>query len=343
MVSCNNISESQKADIVLENIFARKSVRKFTSEPVSDKQVETLLKAAMAAPSAMNKQPWRFVVVNDKEKLASMAESLPYARLDTAPLAIVVCGDLSDYKKFWVDDCSAATENLLLAAEAMGLGAVWTAASDDERSAIVKNALELPENIHPLCIRNFGGEYRHNDYGADYSAGSVRISAAVYHHRRGAVDVFQTPIHPQPFHGDSRVWYSVLWDEHDERGDGAAAQRPVVPFADGRYGKPGDGHFGRRCVYGDYTILLGIGRDFAGIGGQRGGSCNGDALCGAVYRIGLQHRHLCYGAVGKHRRKYDGNTHQYDAPDYKGGRGVPVCNFDCAFAAAGDCGVVVAQ
>lgn len=60
MVSCNNISESQKADIVLENIFTRKSVRKFTSEPVSDKQVETLLKAAMAAPSAMNKQPWRF-------------------------------------------------------------------------------------------------------------------------------------------------------------------------------------------------------------------------------------------------------------------------------------------
>ena len=70
MVSCNNISESQKTDIVLENIFTRKSVRKFTSEPVSDKQVETLLKAAMAAPSAMNKQPWRFVVVNDKEKLA---------------------------------------------------------------------------------------------------------------------------------------------------------------------------------------------------------------------------------------------------------------------------------
>ena len=77
MVSCNNISESQKADIVLENIFARKSVRKFTSEPVSDKQVETLLRAAMAAPSAKNGQPWRFVVVNDKDKLASMDKQLP--------------------------------------------------------------------------------------------------------------------------------------------------------------------------------------------------------------------------------------------------------------------------
>ena len=166
MVSCNNISESQKADIVLENIFARKSVRKFTSEPVSDKQVETLLKAAMAAPSAMNSQPWRFVVVNDKEKLASMAELLPYARLDTAPVAIVVCADLSGYSKFWTDDCSAATENLLLAAEAMGLGAVWTAASDEERSAIVKTALELPETIHPLCIVPVGhpdGEFQPKD------------------------------------------------------------------------------------------------------------------------------------------------------------------------------------
>lgn len=166
MVSCNNISESQKADIVLENIFARKSVRKFTSEPVSDKQVETLLRAAMAAPSAKNGQPWRFVVVNDKDKLASMDKQLPYARLDTAPMAIVVCGDLSGHKKFWTDDCSAATENLLLAAEAMGLGAVWTAASDEERSGIVREALGLPENIHPLCVVPVGhpdGDFQPKD------------------------------------------------------------------------------------------------------------------------------------------------------------------------------------
>ena len=166
MVSCNNISESQKADIVLENIFARKSVRKFTSEPVSDKQVETLLRAAMAAPSAKNGQPWRFVVVNDKDKLASMDKQLPYARLDTAPMAIVVCGDLSGHKKFWTEDCSAATENLLLAAEAMGLGAVWTAASDEERSGIVREALGLPENIHPLCVVPVGhpdGDFQPKD------------------------------------------------------------------------------------------------------------------------------------------------------------------------------------
>ena len=166
MTSCSNNSTVQSTDAVLDNIFARKSVRKFTSEPVSEKQVETLLKAAMAAPSALNKQPWRFVVVTDKEKLASMAEKMPYARLDTAPLAIVVCGDTSVSEKFWTHDCSAATENLLLAAEAMGLGAVWTAAADGERTEIVREALALPSYIHPLCVVPVGhpdGDFQPKD------------------------------------------------------------------------------------------------------------------------------------------------------------------------------------
>ncbi len=166
MTSCSNNSTVQNADAVLDNIFARKSVRKFTSEPVSEKQVETLLKAAMAAPSALNLQPWRFVVVTDKETLASMAEKMPYARLDTAPLAIVICGDTSVSDKFWEHDCSAATENLLLAAEAMGLGAVWTAASDGERTAIVREALGLPSYIHPLCVVPVGhpdGDFQPKD------------------------------------------------------------------------------------------------------------------------------------------------------------------------------------
>ena len=159
MNSCNNTktTASDTESVVLENIFARTSVRKFTSEKVSDKQVETLLKAAMAAPSAMNKQPWRFVVISDRQKLDSMAAKMPYARLDTAPMAIVVCGDLSgEGARFWEHDCSAATENLLLAAQAMGLGAVWTAASDGERAAIVREALELPSYIHPLCVVPIG-------------------------------------------------------------------------------------------------------------------------------------------------------------------------------------------
>lgn len=166
MTSCSNNTEVRNTDAVLDNIFARKSVREFTSEPVSDKQVETLLKAAMAAPSALNRQPWRFVVVTDKETLAAMAEEMPYARLDTAPLAIVVCGDMSVSEKFWVHDCSAATENLLLAAESMGLGAVWTAASDDERAAIVREALGLPASVHPLCVVPVGhpdGDFQPKD------------------------------------------------------------------------------------------------------------------------------------------------------------------------------------
>ena len=166
MTSCSNNSTVQNTDAVLDNIFSRKSVRKFTSEPVSEKQVETLLKAAMAAPSALNKQPWRFVVVTDKEKLSSMAAKMPYARLDTAPLAIVVCGDTSVSEKFWTHDCAAATENLLLAAEAMGLGAVWTAASDGERTEIVREALALPSYIHPLCVVPVGhpdGDFQPKD------------------------------------------------------------------------------------------------------------------------------------------------------------------------------------
>lgn len=166
MASCSNNSNVRNTEDVLNNIFARKSVRKFISEPVSEKQVETLLKAAMAAPSALNKQPWRFVVVTDKEKLLSMAEKMPYARLDTAPLAIVVCGDTSVSEKFWTHDCSAATENLLLAAEAMGLGAVWTAASDSERAEIVREALAIPSFIHPLCVVPVGhpdGDFQPKD------------------------------------------------------------------------------------------------------------------------------------------------------------------------------------
>lgn len=166
MTSCSNNSGVQSTDAVLDNIFARKSVRKFTSEPVSEKQVETLLKAAMAAPSALNKQPWRFVVVTDKEELSSMAGKMPYARLDTASLAIVVCGDTSVSEKFWKHDCSAATENLLLAAEAMGLGAVWTEASDGERTEIVREALGLPSEIHPLCVVPVGhpdGDFQSKD------------------------------------------------------------------------------------------------------------------------------------------------------------------------------------
>ena len=159
MSSCSN---GNNVDAVLENIHSRKSVREFTSEPVSDADIQTMLKAAMAAPTAINFQPWRFVVVNEREALDSLADQLPYAKmLKQAPLAIVVCGETlwmgGEENPFWSLDCSAATQNLLLTAEALGLGAVWTAAYPDaDRCKAISDALGLPSTVKPLCVVPIG-------------------------------------------------------------------------------------------------------------------------------------------------------------------------------------------
>ena len=160
MNSCCN--SGSNADAVLENIHSRKSVRQYTSEPVSEADIQTMLKAAMAAPTAVNFQPWRFVVLNGREELDAMAEKLPYAKmLKDSPLAIVVCGETlwmgGNENPFWAQDCSAATQNLLLAAEALGLGAVWTAAyPDTERCKAISEALGLPSTVQPLCVVPIG-------------------------------------------------------------------------------------------------------------------------------------------------------------------------------------------
>ena len=159
MGACNNFS---KTDAVLENIHSRKSVRQFTSEEVSPEHIEIMLKAAMAAPTAVNYQPWRFVVVTEREQLDAMAEVLPFAKmLKQAPLAIIVCGETTwfDGKEnpFWQQDCSAATQNLLLAAEALGLGAVWTGVYPDlQRAGELSAFLGLPSTVQPLCAIPIG-------------------------------------------------------------------------------------------------------------------------------------------------------------------------------------------
>jgi nitroreductase len=160
MNSCTGNTNS--SDAVFENIFNRKSVRSFTSEPVSEEHVEAMLKAAMAAPTAVNYQPWRFVVVTERTQLDAMAEMLPYARmLKQAPLAIVVCGETTWFEgrenPYWQQDCSAATENLLLAAEALGLGAVWTGVYPNMQLAEpLSEFLGLPETVQPLCAIPIG-------------------------------------------------------------------------------------------------------------------------------------------------------------------------------------------
>jgi nitroreductase len=140
----------------LTAIRTRRSVRAFTPEPVSEADLRTLLEAAMLAPSAGNAQPWAFLVVTD----SALREQIPainsYARMAAkAPLSILVCGDLAaeKYPGFWVQDCSAATQNLLLAARAIGLGSVWTGIHPvEERMAKAREIFHLPETLIPLAL-----------------------------------------------------------------------------------------------------------------------------------------------------------------------------------------------
>jgi nitroreductase len=147
------------SNAVLDCIFARKSVRHFTGSPASRDELELLMKAAMAAPTARNMQPWSFAGVLDPVILKNLAEGLPYAKmLPQAGSAVVVCGDMDKRSpgsnlELWVQDCSAATQNLLLAAESLGLGAVWTACYPYEaRYRWVRKVLGLPAHIMPFSV-----------------------------------------------------------------------------------------------------------------------------------------------------------------------------------------------
>ena len=162
MMGVMTVSAQQKvendAQAAINNIMTRTSIRQYTDEPVSKADIETMLRAGMAAPTAVNRQPWHFVVINSKEKLAELAGDNPRGgMLKKAPLAIVVCGNMDKAlpgqgRGFWVQDCSAATENILLAANAIGLGAVWTGLYPDEnRAGVVAKVLKLPETYIPLC------------------------------------------------------------------------------------------------------------------------------------------------------------------------------------------------
>lgn len=150
-------SSIDSAEIVFSNIMSRTSVRAYLDKAVEDEKVEKMLRAGMAAPSAVNAQPWHFIVINDTALLARIAEACPNAGMaKVAPLAIVVCGDMNktpneNIRPFWIQDASAATENILLEANALGLGAVWTGTyPSEERCVKMAELLKLPENIIPL-------------------------------------------------------------------------------------------------------------------------------------------------------------------------------------------------
>ncbi|MBR1921712.1 MAG: nitroreductase family protein [Kiritimatiellae bacterium] len=166
-------------------IATRRSIRRFDpSRTVGDALVEKLLRAAMAAPSAMDKRPWEIVVVRDEAKLKALAEALPSCRIGNgAKLAFCVCGTLDNGlpgrgREYWLQDCSAASQNLLLAAHGHGLGAVWTGVwPGEDRVAAVRRILEIPEGFAPLNLIPVG-------YPAENPAAKDKWNAAKVHYDR---------------------------------------------------------------------------------------------------------------------------------------------------------------
>ena len=147
---------------VYENIMARKSVRNYIpNKDISNEDIDKLLHAAMAAPSARNTQPWEFIVVKDKETLKKLSEEIKTAKmLENASCAIVVAGNLNktpDMTDFWYQDTSAATQNILLEAEALGLGAVWIGIYPrEDKMEILKETFNFPKNVIPFNIISIG-------------------------------------------------------------------------------------------------------------------------------------------------------------------------------------------
>ena len=145
---------------VIQSILARRSVRKYVPEIVEKSRIKILLKSAMYAPSARNEQPWHFIVIDDRDILKRIQQVHPYAgMLGEAAFAILVCGDehLEKSKGYWPVDCSAATQNILLAAHSIGLGAVWLGVYPrSERQDGIREIFELPGHIHPFSLVSVG-------------------------------------------------------------------------------------------------------------------------------------------------------------------------------------------
>ncbi len=154
--SCTQDDNNQ----AIENIMTRHSVRSFQDKEVEQEKVTTLLKAGMAAPTWRDLQPWHFVVVQGKDAIENYASGNPHhaAQIRATPLIIVLCGDTtrmqeSEARDFWVEDCSASAENILLAAHALGLGAVWTSAYPEMRKVNgIRRNLRLPDNLVPFAV-----------------------------------------------------------------------------------------------------------------------------------------------------------------------------------------------
>ena len=165
----------------LETILTRRSIRKYKKQPISPEILQKLLQAACQAPSAGNQQPWQFVLLDDRKILNVIHTFHPSAKMLTdADRAILVCGDLNleKFKGYWMIDCAAATENILLAAHSLGLGACWLGLYPREaRVAGMKKLLHLPSNIIPFALVALG-------HPAEIKAREDRYNLSRIHHNK---------------------------------------------------------------------------------------------------------------------------------------------------------------
>jgi len=159
----------------LDVMYGRRSIREFDDQAVDDEQVEAMLKAGMAAPSAQNLRPWHFVVVREGKMLDKLSKVHKYAHmLEDAPLGIVVCGDQKISERYWVEDTCVATQNLLLAATALGLGGVWISLYPKKKhQKYVRELLDIPDHIGVLCVLAVGHPAEQKKARTQYDAERV--------------------------------------------------------------------------------------------------------------------------------------------------------------------------
>jgi nitroreductase len=164
-IEINSFGRLRRKDIrvrrfYMDAIYKRRSIRKYTKEDVPEEEVLQFIKAGMNAPSAGNQQPWHFIVINDREILVEITKIHPYAQmLDQASCAILVCGDLDleKHKDYWVQDCSAATQNILLSIADRGFGGVWLGVYPrQDRVEGIRKLLRIPERIVPFALISLG-------------------------------------------------------------------------------------------------------------------------------------------------------------------------------------------
>ncbi len=164
----------------IEAILTRRSIRKYSNRIISDNTIKQLLETASSAPSASNRQPWHYIIINDREKLDAVPNFHPYSKmLGNANIAILVCGDLhlEKFLGYLILDCSAATENILIAAHAKGLGACWLGIYPrEERITGIKKLFNLPEHIIPISLVSLGYPAEHKDREERYDEARVHYN-----------------------------------------------------------------------------------------------------------------------------------------------------------------------